>query len=565
MARRLPLTKRFLPWALLLLLLALPGAGAAQDDGRSGPDGRFGVIEAYEAPNSARELGVAWTRVRFQWAEVQADGPESWAPPLSEEGLDAEVAAGRVVVGLLIGIPDWARAPDRLPRGLWLPVDDPNNLWANFVREIVGRYDGRIDHWIIWNEPDIDATAVAHTWDGTVDDFYQLQRVAYLVAKETNPDAVIHLAAFTYWADVYAGRRQYMARLLERILADPEAAAHNHYFDVATVHVYFQPGQIYNLLHFFGRLLRERGLDKPIWLVETNAPPHDDPAWPVENWTLSVRQEEQALFMPQAVAAALAGGAARVAVYKMQDTADDRAANPEPFGLVRMDGTRRRAYYAYQTAIRYLSGVTGAERQRWDAVGQFRFLQGDRTTTVVFARLPEEQTVRIPATAATALLVNMWGEAETMTAENGAFTVSLPSPWCTQTVGDYCMIGGETYYLIQDPDGGEPPDGLPPPAIATATPPATAAVTPSATAMPPATATPLPTATAVPATATATATPTAVVTNTATAAAGPTATGEGSAAAANETRAAAQAPRSVWLGAGALLVLALVGLWWSRR
>jgi hypothetical protein len=68
-----------------------------------------------------------------------------------------------------------------------------------------------------------------------------LQRVAYLVAKETNPNAVIHLAAFTHFWDP-----GYFNRFLDVVMADPAAADHNYYFDVATAHLYFQPNSIYN-------------------------------------------------------------------------------------------------------------------------------------------------------------------------------------------------------------------------------------------------------------------------------------------------------------------------------
>ena len=169
---------------LLFVVLGITAQSGAQEE----KDWRFGVIEAYTARNAPRELNIGWTRVRFQWADVQAAGPDSWTPEVSDEQIDEQLADGREVLGLLIGIPDWARDEDDLPAGLWLEHDDPGNLWASFVREIVSRYDGRIDRWIIWNEPDIDASEVAHSWDGSVDDFYQLQRVAYLVAKEANPD-----------------------------------------------------------------------------------------------------------------------------------------------------------------------------------------------------------------------------------------------------------------------------------------------------------------------------------------------------------------------------------------
>jgi hypothetical protein len=421
---------------------------------------------------------------------------------VTDEQIEQELAAGRLVVGLLIGIPEWARDENRLPDGLWLPHDDPGNTWATFVAEIAARYAGQIDHWVIWNEPDIDPTAVAHTWDGSVEDFAQLQRVAYRAAKEANPAAVIHLSAFTYWADVNAGREQYMARLLDVLLMDPQAAQHDYYFDIATAHLYFQPDQIYNLLLLFQEMMRERGIHKPIWLVETNAPPHDDPSWPVPEHTLSVMQDEQAAFMPQALASALAAGAERIAVYKMMDTADDRQANPEPFGLLRLDGSRRPAFHALKVAMEYMQGMREITRERWDAVGQFHLLQEDRVTTVLFARLADPQQATVPAIAGRALLVDLRGTKSWVEAQNGEYVIELPPALCIQTIGDYCMIGGSTYYLVQSLDGSDPPQELPPllpqpTQTPTTLPTTTPTVTPSATSTPRPSAT-APTASATP-------------------------------------------------------------------
>jgi len=411
-------------------------------------DIRFGVIESYEDPAAAGRLGVAWTRVRFQWADVQPAGPDEWVPPVDDETLDAELDAGREVVGLLIGIPDWARDRRGLPRGLALPPDDPDNLWAAFVAEAVTRYAGRIDRWIIWNEPDIDdRDAPGHTWDGTLDEFVQLQRVSYLATQAANPEAVVHLGAFTYFWDP-----GYFARFLDVVAADPAAAAHNYYFDVATAHLYFQPNAVYNVLYAFRQVMADHGLSQPIWLVETNAPPMNDPYWEVDNWTLAVTLNEQAAFIPQALAAAFAAGAERVAVYKLKDTEGDRAANPEPFGLLRWDDSRRPAFDTYRMAIRLMSGISAAERERWDAVAQVRLEQEGQSTTVLFARLPGSQEARVPATADEAEWVDMWGKRETIESRGGYFTVELPGALCTQTIADYCMIGGTTYYLIQADD-----------------------------------------------------------------------------------------------------------------
>ncbi|RMG92644.1 MAG: hypothetical protein D6706_16545 [Chloroflexi bacterium] len=528
-------------------------------------DWRFGVIESYESPADASALGVAWTRVRFHWAEIQAGGPDTWTPSVSDAQINGEINAGRMVVGLLIGIPAWARDANGLPVGLWLPYDDPGNTWATFVREAVGRYNGRINHWIIWNEPDIgDPSAPGHTWNGTIEDFFQLQRTAYLAAKSVNPNVTIHLAAFTHFWDP-----GYFNRFLDVVATDPAAASNNYYFDVATAHLYFQPNSIYDIIQSFYGAMGAHGIWKPIWLVETNAPPIDDPAWPVPNWTLSVTQHEQAAFMPQALASALAAGAQRIAIYKLKDVPADRAANPEPFGLVRMDGSRRPAFTTYQVAIQYLAGMTGVQRERWDAVGQIRIEQGEKTTTVLFARLPAPQVAEVMATAETAVLVDMWGARQTISAQNGVFTIELPPALCTQPIGDYCMIGGTTYYLVQSVSGGEMPDVPPaagganatavpadtPTATATATPTSTPTTTPTMTATP----TPWPTETPSP-----TASPTATSTPLPTTAVSPTTT----LLVTPSPQTSAATPvfsMAWWLLGGALLLSGGMTVWWRRR
>ena len=106
-----------------------------------------------------------------------------------------------------------------------------------------------------------------------------------------------------------------------------------------------------------------------------------------------------------------------------------------------------------------MAGTTAATRESWDGVGQVRLSQPGQTTTVLFTRLPDGQTARVAATAGEADLIDMWGERETITAEDGVFTVELPGALCLQTIADYCMIGGTTYYLIQAADGRAPATG----------------------------------------------------------------------------------------------------------
>ncbi len=473
---------------LLLLLVAAPPVQAGGI-----PDRRFGVIESYHAPADATALGAGWTRVTFEWNQIQPNGPDEWVEyPVPDSVIAAEVAAGREVVGLIIASPGWALAQfggKNVPSGLDLPVDDPNNLWAVFVRRLVARHP-EIRHWIIWNEPDIWGTDF-QSWGGDAESFARLLKVAYLAAHEANPDVIIHLPAVTHWWDANYGRELFIRRLLTALQADPEAAAHGYYFDAFTLHLYFNPDTLYDLPQLYYGILAEYGItDKPLWIVETNAPPSDDPAWPIPGNAprFRITQEDQANFVLEGFAMALAGGAQRIGFYKMRDLESDRV-NPEPFGLVRLDGSRRPAFTAWQTATRYLAGFRRAKLLRRDAAGVVQVARAGGWTTVVWARGPEPVEVDVPAHAAAARLVNWRGEVRTVAATGGSYHLTLPASPCTQPANP-CLIGGETYLIVE---GGVSSGFVPAASGASSTPAATPTPTPTPTSTPTPTPTPSPT------------------------------------------------------------------------
>ena len=124
--------------AILLASILLNLNSQATVGAQSVPDHRFGVVEAYAAPAEASVLGAGWTRVTFEWNRIQPTGPEEWnVTPISDSTLANELGRGRQVVGLLITTPGWTTdmgIGPGVPQGLYLPTDDPNNHWANFVR-----------------------------------------------------------------------------------------------------------------------------------------------------------------------------------------------------------------------------------------------------------------------------------------------------------------------------------------------------------------------------------------------------------------------------------------------
>lgn len=419
----------------------------------SNRDQRFGLIEAHAAQEAANELGVGWSRIKFHWAEIQPYNPLDGLADynLHETLVDSELALGRETVGLLIGIPAWARDERGLPRGLDLPYDDPQNVWAQFVAATVARFRGRITHWIIWNEPDVwDASHPGFTWPGTEAEFAQLMRVSYLATHAVNPDAVVHLAAMSYWWDTHFGRELFFARLLEVLKTDPNASATHYYYDVLTLHLYFNSADVYEIISLYREVQRSFGLEKPVWLVETNAAPSSDESRLVANPTFEVSLHEQAAYIPQALSLGLAAGADRIGIYKLLDTPGDLAANPEPFGLVRSDGSRRPAFHTYRTAIEHLSGGQDAYWLDRGVISQVIVSKPDELVRIIWSRVESAYEVEIPAVASRALLVDMWGNRRAIVADaKGNYNVLVYGSECQETVEEFCMIGGPPLYILE--------------------------------------------------------------------------------------------------------------------
>jgi hypothetical protein len=501
--------------------LVFPGAAALTAVAQGGPpDARFGAVEAFRDPVAAAEAGVAWDRILFYWSELQPSGPGDWnGYHVPDDWLQLAAQQGREVIGLLKHTPAWATDGTPgcgVPRGLDLPVDDPGNLWATFVRRVVQIYGDRVHRWVIWNEPDIDLQTYGNEWCGSLDDYCRLLKVAYLAAHQADPDVQIHLAGLTFWHD-----QTYLRRFLARVVQDPTAAEHGYYFDAVTLHIYFQTESVPYIINETRAALRAYGLPKPIWVNETNASPDSDPDWPLVRPRWRVSLEEQAGFLLQSFALSLSAGAERVAVYKLKDTG--LPPGGEPFGLIRPDGSRRPAFEAYRLITTHYAGTGLARAERYGLYYVVTLERGNLTTRVLWARTGSDVSVSLPSLAPQARLIDQTGAERSIQPEGGRYTLTLPGARCAdEYLG--CIVGGPTYLLVEEV-GGLPPATATSAPLPTATPlvTATQSVSPTVTLTPsPApSSTPTPTPTPLP---TETPTPTPTETPTPTATATPTST-----------------------------------------
>ena len=440
---------------LMLLLLTLP-THAQELPPQTPLNGQnpFGIVEGMWFPTTTCDLGVGWERIIFDWGQHQPEGPDDWHTlNVDDRWLRAASACNREVVAVIKNVPAWATDGSPrigVPRGLDLPLDDPGNLWAGFMRKAAAYYAPRgVRRFIILNEPDIDHQTYGFEFEGEVEDYYNILRIAYLAAHQGNPAARIHLAGTTYWHDVNAGRRLYVDQLFERILVDPAAAANGYYFDALSLHIYFRSESIPFVVGHMREVLEKYGLgDKPIWINEYNTSPNLDPAWPVTRPQFQVNLAQQQAFLVQATVLALASGVERMAVYKLWDQNADPAI--ETFGLLtpgQDDRAPRPAFYTYRALVRYFQGVSSTQWAVNPAVYAVILTHADgHQTLVVWARTASPATLAVDGPDGKALSLDLLGNLSVSVPDQSA---TLPGATCDDKDG--CAVGGPPLILMFPP------------------------------------------------------------------------------------------------------------------
>ncbi len=437
--------------ATLLLFTQTVPARAAD------PGSRFGINQAWQAADHADTAGADWSRVLFWWSEFQKGGPNEFDlfSTGHDEHLNNEVDRGRELVGAILNTPRWASSdgsPNGVPKNLYLPYNHPDNYWGQFTRQLAEHYKGRIDNWIIWNEVDISGGEWG-TWSGTTADYVQLLKVAYLSIKSANPQAKVLPFGAAWWYD-YGST---IGRMLDLIAADPDAKKYDGFMDAGNLHLYSRSNDIPRVVGWYRDQLKARGLEKPIWVGETNAVPYDDPNWPASKANFRASLDEQASYVVQAFATYLALGVEKVSVNRMTDGTDFEAGG-EPFGLLRNDGTARPALTAFQVATKYFRDVYEGELFPTEPNGLARAVlknRLDEVVTVVWNMKPVDIDVAIPATTDHALRVTKYGEASTVLANNGQYPLTLTAATANSNEADRrdFVVGGNPIILVERPDG----------------------------------------------------------------------------------------------------------------
>ncbi|MDR0690230.1 MAG: hypothetical protein LBG08_08230 [Spirochaetaceae bacterium] len=278
------------------------------------------------------ELGVVWMRKTFYWNYIEPQ-PGAWDFSAFDEYVAEGKKRGKKLLAILAYDTPWIYGEHKSRRNI-TPERLPHYL--RYVEEVVRRYQGEIDAYEIWNEPNW------IFWRGAKKDFFELSKAALGKIRELDPQAKIVVGSFS-WAPKNFIRDMFDAGAMEGA-------------DAVSFHPYgVNPESSLKLYDRFAQVLSEKGYAGEIWVTEVGYP---------TGGCYPTRVAEDAL--PEYVVKTLTGLAVRGArTVFWYDLADSYNRGKEPnrlnsesfFGLAYPDYSPKKGAAAYALCGRYLAGA----------------------------------------------------------------------------------------------------------------------------------------------------------------------------------------------------------------
>ena len=126
-----------------------------------------------------KDAGIRWVRFDFTWPDVEPT-QGVWNFDRLDRAVEEANKMGINVLGIIFRDRPWAK-----------PAYNHLDAWLEYVEKLVTRYKGKVQHWEIWNEPDL----YPRFWDQRDDpeNYALLLKTTYKKIKELDPAlTVVH-------------------------------------------------------------------------------------------------------------------------------------------------------------------------------------------------------------------------------------------------------------------------------------------------------------------------------------------------------------------------------------
>jgi polysaccharide biosynthesis protein PslG len=136
-----------------------------------------------------REMGAPWIVEYFPWPYIEPEEDEfTWSH--ADTIIKHAENQGLAVIARLGWVPDWARPKPKEQETTLTYLDAENyDDFADFVANFVARYRGRVNHIIIWNEPNLSFEWGYRPVDAA--GYVAMLRALYPRAHAANPDVIV--------------------------------------------------------------------------------------------------------------------------------------------------------------------------------------------------------------------------------------------------------------------------------------------------------------------------------------------------------------------------------------
>jgi hypothetical protein len=282
-------------------------------------------------------------------------------------------AQGMHVLGILGFPPAWASTAPADAARPW--VYKPKlETWERYVEAVTRHFAGIVDHWEIWNEPNISVF-----WEPKPDakEFMDVVRTGYAAAKRGNPKCTVITPGL-------AGAGEYGGDFLGEMIRGGAVPS----CDALSIHPYRQTtpeeSDLVGDLVRIAALCEQHGGRRALWLTE----------W---CWTTEIpggsTEERSALMTGRGIVLALGTGLVdRILWFRLADPGTDRFYSEDNYGLCYNDLTPKPAYFALRTCARLLDGARPVGELKLGAgVWNRQFQRGDEAVLALWA--PESQVM----------------------------------------------------------------------------------------------------------------------------------------------------------------------------
>jgi hypothetical protein len=177
-----------------------------------------------------RQMGAAWVVEYIPWPYVQGEAPDRYDWRQADLLVERAYLEGLRVIIRIDGVPAWARPPGTTFKHL-----DPDHYadFAAFAAALGRRYQGKVSHLIVWNEPNL-----AFEWGQRPVDpeaYTRLLQMTYTAIKRVNPSIQVVAAGLAPTTEppgspVGLNDLLYLRRMY--------AAGAAGYFDALAIHAY---------------------------------------------------------------------------------------------------------------------------------------------------------------------------------------------------------------------------------------------------------------------------------------------------------------------------------------